>query len=362
MIPRWVRLAYWFSQLGPKAGPAVRREEIEWEGRRSLFYLPRSGRPVGAWLISPGAHPQGPDDPRLDRLARILADAGFAVLSPAVPDLMDLRLTRRAIEEVEAAFHQLCRRKELPPGCRPAVLGPCVGSLAALYLAASDRCSRSISAVVTMGAYADPGVLLDALVPPDGVPSRADPLNRPVLFVTLLDHLPGVSHCDRAPLTEAWRDYVRLTWPHAHLKTPGSVAHHPIARAVAARHGLPSEAERVFLMGCGVLPGGHDLCRAALFAPGAPYAYLDPRPILASVAAPVYAVHGRGDVVIPFEQLRVLADGLPEGVRRATYVTGFLRHSDLVGARTLLGMLPALLSEIRTGRSVLRTLAQVGNA
>ena len=42
--------------------------------------------------LIPGIQHQGPDDPRLDRFARVLAHAGYVVGVPALPTMIDLRM------------------------------------------------------------------------------------------------------------------------------------------------------------------------------------------------------------------------------------------------------------------------------
>jgi len=78
-----------------------------------------------------------------------------------------------------------------------------------------------------------------------------DPLNRPVVFLNLLDHLPEVP-ADRSPLRAAWREYVRRTWGRPWMKEE---AHwRPISDDVASR--VPAPYREMFEMGTGAAPGG----------------------------------------------------------------------------------------------------------
>lgn len=313
------RLHYW---LGPWASghvPSADRVSVRHVAGLpvgSRLYAPIDREPRGAFLISPGMSYDGPRDPRMDRLARIFATAGHVVLSPAVPDLMALHLTPRVTDTVARAFDTLLDAPELPLGCRPSVFSVSVGSLAALQLAAARPV---ISQLVVFGGYADPAALIRALVE-----GRHDPLNGPPAFITLLDHIasPG----DRTELRDAWLGMVRATWPRPELKVPGSVLHHPMARAIAAE--LPKRLRKLFLVGCGALPGGWPLCETAL-ATGA-YEYLDPRPHLSAIECPVTIIHGLTDDVIPFAQAGELERALPAGVARPTLATGMLAHSTSV--------------------------------
>ena len=81
-IPAMARLAWW---LGPWSGRAARPGNVskrplriaDGDGGPSYLYAPVDRAPRAAWLISPGLHHDGPDDPRMDRFASVLASAGL---------------------------------------------------------------------------------------------------------------------------------------------------------------------------------------------------------------------------------------------------------------------------------------------
>ncbi|MEO8701890.1 MAG: hypothetical protein ABI867_17730 [Kofleriaceae bacterium] len=340
-------LRYW---LGPWARPecpdGVTVRAVAGLPEGSRLYAPVGREPRGAFLISPGLHFEGPADPRMDRLARIFAIAGFVVLSPAVPDLMALRLTANVAGEVEQALRALLDAPELPLGCRPAIFSVSVGSLAALRLITRPEYAAVISQLVVFGGYADPHALIRALTE-----APRDPLNAPAAMITLLDRIPGAPRGDEAnELRDAWRRMIRTTWPQPALKVPGGTAHHAIARTIA--EDLQRQLRRLFLIGCGVQDGAWMLCEAALRAPGAPFAYLDPRPDLDRIACPVTIVHGIGDDVIPFVQARELEAALPRGVAQPTLATGMLAHSQTVPMHRA----TAIARELRTFNQICRAI------
>ena len=332
------RLRYWLGPWSTGGAPrdvAVRVVAGLPEGSR--LYAPAERAPRGGLLISPGLHPDGPADPRLDRLARILADAGFVVLSPAIPSLMALELAPRVLDDVARALAALRAAPELPASCAPSLFAISVGSLAALRLAAREELGQ----LVVFGGYADPVALIRSLTD-----SPRDPLNRPAAMLTLYDHLPGAP-CGRDAdrLRAAWRRTIRATWPQAALKVGGGTRHHPIARAIAAE--LPRHLRELYLVGCGVVPGAWELCEQALGA----CSYLDPRPHLAGIACPVTIVHGVADDVIPFAQADALDRALPPHVARTRLATGMFAHSRATGPRAL-----ALARELRTFDRICRAL------
>ncbi len=322
-LSRSARLLYWLGPWSPKTsspgGVSVRAVAGLPAGSR--LYAPVDGVARGAILISPGLHYDGPADPRMDRLARILATAGFVTLSPASPSLMAMQLRPAAIATLEHALEALLSAPERPLGVRPAIFSVSVGSLAALTVAASARFQDAVSRVIVFGGYADPTALMRALT----VDAR-DPLNRPTALLTLLEHVPGAPRgADLARLHDSFRAYLRATWPCDELKIPGGDAHHPIARMFAAE--LPARLSRWFLVGTGVLGGAWELCEAAFAAARPELGYLDPRAQLAGLRCPITIVHGAGDHVIPSAQAAALEAALPPGLPCQRVVTGMYAHS-----------------------------------
>lgn len=347
--------------LGPWAKPtqspaAVTRRSVavlpEREGEREVaawFYLPAKGRPTGAWLVTPGLHYLGPDDPRLDRLCRILAACGLAVLCPSLPDHRALRVTPRTPGDLERAFDALLRQPEIAPGTRPAVFSISFGSLPALRLAAGDRCGSRVRELVLFGGYADfIETIRYALTGEiDGtVRGTPDPLNRPVVFLNVLDAVPDAP-ADPSALVAAWHSFCVQTWGKAEMKNGAW-------REVAERLSLdvPEEMRPLFRLGVGLSEGTREAGEAALAKLDT--AFCDPsRGGLEGISCPVHIVHGSDDDVIPSNQLIKLAAALPTHVVVRTHLTGLYGHADRAG---LPG--PVLLArELRTLFRVVRTLA-----
>jgi hypothetical protein len=320
---RMARLAWW---LGPWSGRAARPGNVlrrpltidPADGGPSFVYTPTNASPHTAWLISPGLHHDGPDDPRMDRFAAALASAGGLVLSPRSPALCGLQLSPAAITCLARAHTTLARLGEAS-GLPMRVVSVSIGALAALRLAAV---TPTVERVVVIGGYADPEALMASLCGADAEPR--DPLNQPTAFLTFLDHLPVAIH-DRTRLVNAWRWFVRTAWPRESWKRPGATAHHDAARTLARE--VDARDRELFLVGCGARPGGHALIRAA-HASGA-YAHLDWRPHAATITAEVIAVHGTTDNVIPIGQLDALAAALPAA---RTIRLGAFAHSKTTGS------------------------------
>ncbi|MGK0362047.1 MAG: pimeloyl-ACP methyl ester carboxylesterase [Bradymonadia bacterium] len=341
---RLARLARW---LGPWAsedrspGGITRTQEVI-EGLtgpiRQWIYQPK--RPTGAVLLVPGLHFAGPADPRMDRFARVLAKAGYWVCAPFLPTFIDMRLQPQLIDDAFAIFDALVARTDRPAG-KPGVFSISFGSLPALRIAAGRP--ADIGSAILFGGYADWRTALRfSITGGDDVPH--DPLNRPIVFINLVEHLPDAPRNPSA-LLAAWRRYLKATWGKPEMKLDG--AWQAVARNIA--DGLPAALRGLFRLGCGLAPGALDVAEAALTRSGAERDWLDPRPYMANIRCPVVIVHGADDDVIPYTQAQVLHDALPAASRAGIFVSGLYGHTGKArgGAAvreftTMLGMLKAL--------------------
>ena len=325
-------LATLMRWLGPWAGNAtpsrVDRVTRPIEGLgRAYLYAPRDRAPRGAYVVAPGLHYAGPDDPRLDRFCRVLAAAGILVHAPFLPDFLRLTLAPSVTDHLALAFDDLeplTRARDLPP---PAVFSISFGALPAIALAARATHRDRVGALVVFGGFADFDATVRFAV--SGVAERGgekltltrDPLNSPAVFINLLPHLdvPG----DRDALAAAWRTMVLRTWGRMELKQPG--ARDPIAHEIA--RDLAPDQRPLFLTGCGLGEAMIDLVNRALAAAGDGYAFFDPRPHLPFVRAPVYVLHGRDDDVIPWFEAEKIDACLAPGHPRRVHVTGMASHT-----------------------------------
>ena len=110
---------------------------IEVNGQVTLFH---------SWIQH-----QGPDDPRLDRFARVLAHAGYVVGVPALPTMIDLRMEPELLEDVRKAF---MRFSSLSSG-KIAVFSISASSIAGLQLGTRSETASLISQIMLFGGYSD---------------------------------------------------------------------------------------------------------------------------------------------------------------------------------------------------------------
>ncbi len=312
--------------------PDVRRDDHELPGTRPMrvrLYRPRR-RAYGTLLLVPGLHFAGPDDPRMDRFAAILANAGLWVWAPFLPDFCDLRLDPQLLPDTERALDGLLALEGRPSG-RPAVFSVSFGCLPALRLVAARP--DDIASLVVFGGYAQwEQTVHFALHGGHGLPH--DPLNRPVVFLNTVQA--------PQPVRDAWLAFIHETWGREEAKQ--EVLWRGVADRLAAE--LSEGHRSLFLQGCGVLPGGPEWIAEALAETG--HEWLDPRPWLSGIRCPVTIVHGRDDDVIPFTQAQLLA---AEIAHARVLLTGLYGHSGQAGGSLLreLGTMVAILRAVAAG-------------
>ena len=350
---RTARLAF---RLARWLGPWTRETQIPSGVSRREVYLPAKGtqRPFlvhtyhpprtadGALLVLPGLHYLGPVDPRLDRFCRILAHAGYLVLSPLLPDFAQMRVEPSLGKDAERAFDALLALPERPRGILPGILSISFGSLPALEVAAR----RKIGALFLFGGYADYRDAIQFSL--SGAPQRPhDPLHRCIVFMNLIEHLPARNS---TLLNDTWFQYVRETWGRPAMKQR---TNYEALALRLAEHVDPNDRE-LFLVGTGtgVLEKGEELVETYL--PQKEVSHLDPLPWAREVRCPTTIVHGRNDDVIPFEHAGILADTI---IHSRCWLTGLYAHS---GHASLIQTMQKLPQEGEAFVQILRAMTQMG--
>ena len=186
-------LAPWASSDGSARAsqPGVQRTRWvfrEHPPRLEAYVYEPATRLLGSYLVAPGLHFLGPDDPRLDRFCRMLANAGFQVVAPFLPAYLKLLVNPSAADDLEIVARALLER--MKAGERPTLFSISFGSGPAFEVAA--RLGDSIDAVVSFGGYAEfesaVRFCIDGVMKRGGAELRMprDPLNAPARFLNLL--------------------------------------------------------------------------------------------------------------------------------------------------------------------------------
>lgn len=331
------RLARW---LGPWADSTKSPRVAITDGALGGIHTRLYGTPgKRTFLIAPGLHYAGPDDPRMDRFCRILAAAGHHVVAPFIPDYLALTPNRRAIADFARVFDALDRSH------KPTVFSISFGSLLAFALAAER--GDEIAKLVIFGGYADFHATMRFCLTgavASGRQATRDPLNQPVVLLNLLDLLEH-EHAERDGLIAGWRRYVESTWGRPEMKARERFV--AVAEQLAPE--VPAAVRELFLIGIGAQPGAWDIAEPALARFDA--SALDPSPYLPRITNRVELVHGMDDDVIPFEQSHALAAQLTQADVRV-HITGLYGHT---GSQR--PPLSALGKELITMIRVLRVLS-----
>ncbi|MEM1418029.1 MAG: alpha/beta hydrolase [Myxococcota bacterium] len=346
-----LRLARW---LGPWTSatsqpPRIRRREVVTAGARGPLrvWIYEPTRPTGRVFVVPGLHFLGPADARMDRFCRALAASGIQVAAPFLPSYLALRAHPDVVEDVEAAFDAVLR--EPGPGKQIGVFSISFGSLPAIRLAAAR--AEELGGLVVFGGYASWQETLRFALEGDAEGRVHDPLSRPVAFLQVLEHLPGVP-ADPAPLAEAFMRFVRATWNRPPMKEPAR--YRSVARSMVAE--LPPSVRELFLLGTGAVEGSEAVFEEALARAGeARFAHLDPLPSCRVIATPTLVVHGKDDDVIPWEQAQTLAATIPGASLR---LTGLYGHSAKEGSTA--SSIRALGGELSALSAIVKGIAAVG--
>jgi pimeloyl-ACP methyl ester carboxylesterase len=244
-------------------------------------FTPRTRLSPTPLVLVPGATPDGKDDARARRAARLLARAGFDVTLPTIAGLTRGRLRPDDVTPVVAA---------LAAAARPAVVvAVSVGSGPALLAATDPTVRDRVALVLSLGGYGSAAELV------------------------------------RFYLTGAY-DYGPVS---------GHRRHDPdLVRAfVAANADLLDESTRPLLEAGGEGRAGPLL--AAVAPPvRALLETLSPVRVVRDLRARLVLVHGRDDVVVPFTESLRLADAAPRG-RTTLVVVDTLGHVGSPGGARL---------------------------
>lgn len=290
-------------------------------------FRPTQGKPTGAYLVAPGLHFDGVDDPRLDRFCRILASSGLFVLSPKLPDMLALRVVPRSTHDLGVAFDWVvahCRREGL---ARPAIFSISFGSTPAIGIATDPKRADQLGALLLFGGFCDFHATVRFAISGrayhDGHPVLVphDPLNGPAVLINVVEHLDA--NLDKRALRQAWHEMARLTWGHEHTR-PAS-ARWPLAERIASR--LAPSMRALFMTGCGLRPGSEALLEMAFAREPRFYEFTNAKDKLASLRRPITIVHGRDDDVIAWPEAYKLKRALAPGHACRSFLTGIYGHT-----------------------------------
>ncbi|TVQ93571.1 MAG: alpha/beta hydrolase [Deltaproteobacteria bacterium] len=345
--------------LGPWTRPTSAPSQVIWSPiafgeERPLtgrLYEPQ-GRMRGAYLMSPGLHPLGPEHPVLDRFCRILAASGFLVLCPSLPDHRRTLLTEISTRDLGAALDALRAESGVS---RPALFAVSFGVLPAVRLAAERADHDHLSGLLLYGGHADFERTLRYVLRGRVDGERVRPPDLRLLPVPLMNlpEIPGLTG-DRERLHQAWLAWMTEAW-----LLDGHAEEAWLALAARIREELPETLHPTYDLGTGRREGADDLVLDVLhahpdYAPRySPITYAD------GVRVPVVILHGVDDPVIHVSEAAHLAASLAQSPRVEVHVTGLYGHTRIAGFREILTMGRTLTGELGTAAKVVAGISRL---
>ena len=304
------------------------RLEIPWRGGRlpARKYLPH-GRRHRPFLLIPGVHASGVDEPRLVGFARELASLGHPVLTAGPPDLARYSISPAATDAIEDAARWLADQRDLAPDGRIGMMGISFAGGLSIVAAGRPSLKDHVASVLSLGGHGDLSRTLRFLCTgelADG--GHLAPHDYGVVIILL-----GVA--DRvvpADQVDALRHAV-LTFLEASrldlVDKAESAATFEQARAIEGTLPEPSRTLMSYVNNRDVEKLG------PILLPHVPSISMDPSLAPASSpppSAPVYLLHGTDDNVIPAaESIALAADLTRRGATAHVLATPLITHAEV---------------------------------
>jgi dienelactone hydrolase len=295
------------------------------------FYEP-AGEVSRTVLLLPGIHSMGIEEPRLRALATDLAGSGVRILTLALPDLQQYRVSPRSSDVIEDAIAWMARQPRLAPDGKVGVVGISFAGGLSLVAAGRPSVRDKVAFVVSFGGHGDLPRVLTYLSTGEA-PQVAGIATPPphdygvaVILYGLADHVVPAEQV--APLREGVRTFLlasQLTLVDTNQ------ANATFAKAREMAKALPEPAatllayvndRNVIKLGAALFP---DLDRLGAESPAA-----SPERASSLPSAPVYLLHGDGDTVIPAVESVLLGEFLREHeVEAHVLLSGLITHAEV---------------------------------
>ena len=324
---------HWSRRLlpGRPSEPATRDVAIPTRhgALAARVYTPRgSSDDTPSFVIFPGIHRGGVDEPRLSAFSRRFSSAGVIVVSVPLPDLREFRVTTRTTDQIEDAVLWASREPGVGRGGRIGLGGVSFAGGLALVAAGRPSLQDRLSMVVSFGGHGDLARVLRFLctgVLPDG--TRKQPHDYGVVLV-LLEVAPALVPADQVDgLRRGVLTFLEASL-HDQTDKPRAQALFADARAQAEKLPEPSQTllewvndRNVAELGPAVLPHVDRLASEASLSPERSPA----------TTAPAFLLHGAEDNVIPSAETPLTAEYLRRSgnVRVKSLLTPLVSHADL---------------------------------
>jgi dienelactone hydrolase len=295
-------------------------------------YLPE-GRKRRAFLLVPGVHASGVDEPRLMGFARDIAAMGHPVVTVGPPDLARYTITPQTTDAIEDAAAWLAADRELAADGRVGMMGISFAGGLSLVAAGRPGVRDKVAAVLSLGGHGDLPRTLKYLCTgllPDG--SRHAPHDYGVVII-LLGVADRVVPPDQvAGLREALLSFLEASRLDL-IDKAKSAAEFERARALGQKLPEPSRTLKGYVSDREVARLGPMLLPHVTAFGGGPAL----SPVMAPPpAADVFLLHGADDNVIPAAESVLLGQTLASRqVRVHVLATPLITHAEVDRASDL---------------------------
>lgn len=320
--------------------PAVQRVTLDYapHGAARTGDLYRSGDAAAGLVLTPGASPQGKDDPRLVAFAEALARARFEVLVPDLPGLRNLRVCAGDADLVADALSALSRHRAAAGNATMGLIAICYSTGPAMLALLEKRARDTAQFMLSIGGFYDIEAVIAFFTTgfyrnPAGGPTRHRPPDEYGKWIFAISNADALDDGTDRELLDAMARR-RLDDGNADL------------RDLAA--GLGEEGRRVYALLENRDPNRvADLIDALPQRVKAEIARLDPkRRDFSGLDMRFILTHGNDDAVIPETESMALAGALPAA---ELYILKSMQHVDPgpAGIADKLKMLAAMQGLLR---------------
>ncbi len=277
------------------------------------YYAQKRTLSMGKILAINGLAIDGYLDERMVRVCKSLAACGFEVYSPAYYELNHLTISRKSIEDISLTIPALVKQSQDSGVQKVALFAPSFAGGMALIAASKPEISHMVSAICTVGAYANTRQSITyALEGEDN-----DDYGRLVLMWNFINQATSQFPNIREALKEAILDN---GLPRIPPKLPEFLSSYTeeerqhIIHLIRQKDYRMKFWEKVVEMD---RQGEHLM------------EHFDVLPKISNMKAPVSLVHGKTDTVIPAYESEKLFNFLTQnGVEARLVITPFISHGD----------------------------------
>ncbi len=292
-------------------------------------------RPAGAIrrsaLLVPGVHSMGVDEPRLKGLARELAGSGILVMATALPDLMHYQITPQSTDVIEDMVAWMASKPDIAPDGRVGMVGISFAGGLSIVAAGRPAIREKVAFVMSFGGHGDLPRTLKYLVTGEEPTVPGVVTHPPHDYGVAVISYAGADRIVPPDQTALLREGIGTFLLASQLTLVDmnqANATFAKAREMAKSLPEPSKTYLTWVNDRNVTKLGSLLAPEVAKFSSDPAASAERAPL--PPAAPVYLLHGMGDIVIPPAESVMLADYLrKKGVDVHLLLSELITHAEV---------------------------------